>query len=230
MGAKRVRTRAAALLAATAAIGLAAAIAVAGVTVYSNKFARKADAKELRHADGKHCRKGLRKRAHTLRIKVRRGPDACGYRPPVEGDTDGPDHDFQAKEKLLRGTPKRVRNSAYLAIAVRSGKSTGYELRVFPTKHKFELRRSPSGGGAGFPAKGRSSAIKGFRHSNVLRLKAVDGKVTATVNRKRVAKVTDSNPAQVGGRKLEVAIGNRRHSPKPVFGTVDNLKLQVPTP
>jgi hypothetical protein len=230
MGPKRLTTRAAATLVATVAIGLAAATAVAGVTVYSNKLARKADAKELRHAEGKYCKKKWRRKAGTLRVDVEKGPDTCGYRPPVEGDTAGPDHDFQAKEKLLKATPKAVRDGAYLAIAVRSGKTSGYELRVFPTKHKFQLVRSPSGGGSGFPAKGKSSAIKGFRKANTLRLKADNDKVTAKVNGIRVAKVTDSNPAQVGGRKLEVAIGHSRHSRKPVLGTIDNLKLQVPNP
>ena len=55
-------------------------------------------------------------------------------------------------------------------------------------------------------------------------------KVTARVNGTKVAKATDSNPAQVGGRKLEVAVGHGKRSPKTVSATIDNLKLQVPKP
>jgi hypothetical protein len=230
MAPKRLTTRAGLALTATAAIGIAGATAVASVTVYENKFATKADVRELRKAEGKHCKKGWRRRSESLRIAVQQGPELCGYRPPVEGDTKMPDHDFRAKERLLRSTPSAVRPSAYLAIAVRSSKSSGYELQVFPIRHRFRLQRSPAGGGAGFPAQGRSSAIKGFRKPNILRLVVVGSKVTARVNGTKVANLTDSNPAQVGGRGLEVAIGHRRASSKPVIGEVDNLELRVPSP
>jgi ribosomal protein S8E len=219
-----------ALLAAVLAVGLGTAAALAGVTVYKNNFSGKAEAKELEHAEGKHCDKRWRKKAKSLRVAVMRGPEVCGYRPPVEGDSDRPDHDFQAKAKLLRRTPKSTRRGAYLAIAVRVGKNAGYELRAFPKKHKFALRRSPSGGGGGFPADGTSSAIKGVNKRNVLRLRAVGDKVTARVNGTKVAEVTDSNPGKVDGRKLEVAVGHKKNSRKPVLATLDDLKLQVPNP
>ena len=65
---------------------------------------------------------------------------------------------------------------------------------------------------------------------NVLRLKAVGNKVTATVNSRKVAEVTDSNAGQVGGRRLEVSVGNKRSTNKDVVASLDNLKLQVPNP
>jgi ribosomal protein S8E len=219
-----------ALLAAVLAVGLGTAAALAGVTVYKNNFSGKAEAGQLDRAQGKHCDKRWRRKTKTLRIAVQRGPGVCGYRPPVEGDSDRPDHDFQAKGKLLKRTPKSTRRGAYLAIAVRVGKNTGYELRAFPKKHKFVLRRSPSGGGGGFPANGTSSAIKGVSKPNVLRLRAVGDKVTARVNGTKVAEVTDSNPGEVDGRKLEVAVGHKKNSPKPVLAVLDDLKLQVPNP
>jgi hypothetical protein len=230
MRSRRLTIKTTALLAALAAAVLAAGVAVAGITVYKNDFSSRHEVRELRHAEGKHCVRRWRKRAKNVRVSVKRGPEVCGYRPPVEGDTAGPDHDFQAKEKLLKATPKGIRDGAYLAVKVRSGKNSGYELRVFPTKHKFQLRRSPQGGGSGFPARGSSSAVKGVNKPNVLRLKAVNGTVIARVNGKRVAHVVDTNPAEVDGRKLEVAIGHRRRRPKPVVATVDDLKVQVPKP
>jgi hypothetical protein len=230
MGSIRLKARAAALLAAAIAIGVAAATAVAGVAVYKNSFSHKGDAKELRHAEGKHCNRKFRQKAKNLQVNVTKGPETCGYRPPVEGDTDGPDHNFQAKAKFLRSTPKGLRAKAYAAIAVRSGKTSGYELRVFPVKHKFRLVRAPSGGGGDFPAAGKSSAIKGFNKANVLGLKVEGAKLTARVNGTKIARATDGNPAQVGGRRLEVAIGGGKRSGKTVSGTIDDLKLQVPTP
>jgi hypothetical protein len=218
------------LVAALVVVGVAAATAVAGVTVYTNHFSRKGQAKELRHAEGKHCKRGFRKRSQKLEIQVTKGPEVCGYRPPVEGDTDGPDHNFQAKAKFLSDTPKAVRKDAYAAIAVRSGRSSGYELRVFPVEHRFRLVRSPPGGGSDFPAKGKSSAIKGFHKANTIGLQAVGSRVIARVNGKKLIRATDSNPAQVGGRRLEVAIGHGKRSGKTVAATVDDLKVQVPTP
>lgn len=229
MGPIRLTTRAALLLAALVTIGVAAATALAGVTVYKNSFSRKGEVKELRKAEGKHCKRSFRKKAGKALIEVTRGPEVCGYRPPVEGDTDGPDHDFQAKAKFLRDTPKGLRNEAYVAVAVRSGKTSDYELRVYPVKHRFKLVRSPSGGGA-FPAQGRNGAIKGFNKSNVIGLKASGSRVIARVNGTKVAQLTDTNPAQVGGRRLEVAVGSGKRSTKTVSATIDSLKLQVPNP
>ena len=83
-------------------VAVAVTTALAGVTVYKNTFTHKGDAKELRHAEGKHCNRKFRKKAKNLQINVTKSPDACGYRPPVEGDTDGPDHNFQAKARFLQ--------------------------------------------------------------------------------------------------------------------------------
>ena len=225
------RTRSAfALLAAAVALGLAAAVAAAGVTVYKNNFSSSAEGKELRHSRGKHCKKRWRDKAKSVRAQRNRGSGICGYRPPVEGDSAGPDHDFRAKEKLLKATPKGLRGSAYLALAVRSGKGSGYELRIFPKRHRFELLRFPSGDGGAFPAQGRSGAIKGVNKPNRMRLMAVGNRVTARVNGTRLARVTDQDAAQVDARKLEVGVGSTRRSDKQVVATFDNLKLLVPNP
>jgi hypothetical protein len=212
------------------AVGVAAATALAGVTVYRNGFSKKGEVKELRQAQGKHCKRSFRKKAGKLRIDVTRGAEVCGYRPPVEGDTGGPNHSFQAVAKFLRSTPKGLRKDAYVAVLVRSGKSSDYELRVFPVRHRFRLVRSPSGGGSGFPSQGRSSAIKGFNKPNVLDLKAVGSRVTARVNGTKIITVTDTDPAQVDGRRLEIAVANGKRSDNTVSATIDKLKVQVPTP
>ena len=219
-----------ALVAAILALGLVAAAALGAVTVYKNRFSNRADARELRHVEGKHCSKRLRKRANALRVTVKRGREVCGYRPPVEGDAPGPDHRLQVTAKLLKATPKGVRDGAYVGVAVRVAKDESYELRVFPSRHHFELRRSPAGGGSDFPATGDSSAIKGTRKSNVVRIEVTGNTVTGKVNGTKVAEATDTNASEVAGRKLEVSIGHRRKSSKPVVYALDNLKVQVPNP
>jgi hypothetical protein len=212
------------------ALGLAAAVALGAVTVYKNNFSGKGESKELRHSRGKHCDKRWRNKAKDVRVRRNRGSGVCGYRPPVEGDTSRPDHDFRAKAVLLKATPKGLRRSSYVAIAVRSGRSSGYVLRIFPKRHRFQLRRSPSDGGGAFPVTGRNRAIKGPGKANVVRLKVFGNRVNARVNGKRLARLTDTNAGQVGGRKLEVGVGSTRRSDNPVVATFDNLKLLVPNP
>src|SRR3989442_15915978 len=104
MGPIRLTFRSAVALMVLAALTIAAASALAGVTVYKNAFSRKGQVKQMRHAGGKHCKRGFEKRTERLRIDVTKGPEVCGYRPPVQGDTDGPDHNFQANVKFLKST------------------------------------------------------------------------------------------------------------------------------
>jgi hypothetical protein len=219
-----------ALVLAAVGAALVAATAIAGVTVYSNNFSSKGEAKELRHAEGKGCNKDWRKKAKSVVVTAKRGKTVCGYRPPVEGDADGPNHKFKAKEKLLKETPKSVRDGVYLGIAVRSAKDTGYELQVFPTEHKFRLVRRTGGDKADLLAKGRNKAIDGTNKPNAMLISAVGSQVVAKVNGKRLAKVGDRNSGQVDGRKVEVMLGYKKKRTKPASATFDNLELQVPRP
>ena len=218
-----------AFAAAALAVAVLAASAIAGVTVYSNGFTNKGGAKELRHGEGKNCRKGWRSKAKKVVVRAEKGKTVCGYRPPVEGDASMPDHYLQAREKLAKNTPKRVRDRVYLGVGVRSSKNAGYELWVFPTARKFKLARE-AGGKVDFLANGKSKAIKGRGKSNNLGLKAVGSKIIAKANGKKVAKVVDRNSQQVDGTKLEVLLGYKKKSSKAVAMTLDDLQLQVPNP
>jgi hypothetical protein len=225
---RRARLVVPALVAVVAALG--AAIAVAGVTVYSNDFSSSKAAKELRHAEGKHCNKDWRKTAKSLIVTATRGKTVCGYRPPIQGDADAPNHKFKAEEKLLKQTPKSVRDRVYVGLAVRAGKNTGYQLQVFPSEHKFRLVRMNGTDKVGVMDKGGSKAIKGTNKPNVLTLSAVGAQVVARVNGKKLAKETDHNSAQVDGRKLEIMLGYKKKRSKPASATFDNLEVQVPKP
>ena len=57
--------------------------------------------------------------------------------------------------------------------------------------------RGPAGGG--FPAAGKSDAIKRVNERNRIELVATGAEDRGVVNGKEVAKVTDSNPGQVTG-------------------------------
>jgi hypothetical protein len=222
------RRTGAALVAALVAVLALAAVAAASFTVYRNGFANHHSASELSHAEGDHCEKAWRDRAKAIRVVVKRGQESCGYRPPVEADADLPDQTFEAKMKILRNTPKSTRENAFIGLAVRSGGGNGYEFRVFPKGKVFELRRHPAGGGSDFPATGTNADIRGLDDSNALRLKVSGAVVKAYVNGTKVAEATDTNPAEVGGRKLEVIVGNTKDTKKDVFGVFDDLRVSVP--
>jgi hypothetical protein len=217
---------------ATAAIvaALLATTAIAGVTVYSNDLSSSKEAKELRHAEGKHCEKDWRKKAKSLLVTATKGKTVCGYRPPVQGDSDSPNHKFKAEGKLLKDTPKNVRDGVYVGVVVRSGNDVGYELQVYPSEHRFRLVRMNGTDKVGVLAKGGNKAIKGTNKPNTMTLSAVGSQVVGRVNGKRVAKVADHSSGQVDGRKLELTLGYKKKRSKPASATFDNLEVQVPTP
>ena len=209
---------------------LAAAAAIAGVTVYSNDFSSAKKAKELRHAEGKHCKKDWRKKAKSLMVTAERGRTVCGYRPPVQGDAPSPNHGLRAKAKLLKDTSKKVRDRVYVGVAVRSGKDKGYELQVFPTQHKFRLARRAGSDNVKILSSGDSKDIEGINKPNVLKLSVRGSQLTASVNGKRVAKVADRNSEQIDGRKLEIMLGYKKKRAQRASATFDNVGVQVPQP
>jgi hypothetical protein len=230
MGPRTRKARIPAFVLVAVAAALLAATAIAGVTVYTNNLSSKGGSKELRHAEGTHCQKSWRHKAKKVVVRATKGKTVCGYRPPVEGDSDAPDHYFKATEKMAKNTPKSVRDRVYTGIGVRSAKNVGYQLWVFPTERKFKLARFTGGSKPTFLAKGGNKAIKGRDKANHLGLKAVGSKVIAKVNGKRLAKTVDRNAGQVDGRKVEVMLGYKKKHSKPVSMTVDDLELQVPNP
>lgn len=230
MRSRTAKARITALVLAAAGAAFLAATAIAGVTVYTNNFSSKHEAGELRHAEGKHCDKDWRKKAKSVVVTAKKGKTTCGYAPPVAGDADGPNHKFKAKGKLLKETPKKVRDRVYVGIAVRAAKDTGYELQLYPSKHKFKLTRRAGGDKVGVLAKGGNKAIKGTNKPNSMQLSAVGSQVVARVNGKKLAKVGDRNSGQVDGRKVEIVLGYKKKRSKPASATFGNLELQVPRP
>jgi hypothetical protein len=218
------------VLALAVAIVLIAGLATASADfgVYGNDFGSRGEFKEIiRSGGGKACDRRYRKKSKSMVASVRRGRTTCSFRPPVQGDGELPNHTVTVDGKILKRTKKSVRGGAFLEVTVRAGGGgTGYSLRVFPKKHRFELRRTP--GSSGFPVDGRDKAIKGINDRNELRVIARGAKVTAEVNGKEVAAVDDANPGQVGGSKVRFAVGNRKRKSKAVIATFKRVGVAVP--
>jgi hypothetical protein len=224
---RRSRFRLLLALLALALLGVTA-VALASVTVYKNNFSTKAKFGQIERGHGKHCDRNYRKGKAVLRVVVKRGPESCSLTPPVAGDNEQPDHIFQLEAKVLSSTPKQARKKSFLMAAVRVGGGGRYALRVFPKTHKFELTRQPSAGG--FPVEGTNGDIEGIGKRNTLRIQAIGNQIKALVNGTNVASVTDPNPGELSGVRLEFGAGNNASTRKKTQATFDNLKLAVPNP
>jgi hypothetical protein len=217
-----------ALVAAMLAVG--AATAIAEVTVYNNDMSTQSDFNEiLRSGGGKRCDKKYREKSKVMLASVKKSPTTCSFRPPVQGDDELANQGVSVEGKILKETPKSVRGGAFIEATVRAGGSgSGYSLRIFPKRQRYELRRGPAGGG--FPAEGKSDAIKKINERNRIEIIATGAEIRAVINGKEVAKVNDSNPGQVQGRKVRFAIGSQADKKKGVVGTFKRIAVSVPDP
>ena len=225
---RQTTTALALAIGATALLAAGITTALASVTVYSNDFSSKAKFAEIvRAGGGKRCDRSYRSKSKAMRAAVKASPTTCSYRPPVQGDRELPNHEVTVEGKILKKTPKSMRGGAFLEVTVRAGGGgVGYALRVFPRKHRFELRRVPSGDG--FPVRGRDKAINRVHERNQLRLVARGAKITASVNGKELASVDDVNPGQVLGSKIRFGVGNAKQKSKPVAATFKKIAVAVP--
>ena len=221
-----------ALAIALATLGVGAAVAGAEVVVYTNDMSSEAEFRQiLRSGGGKRCDKKYRDKSKVMLASVKKTPTTCSFRPPVQGDSEIPNHGVAIDGKILKETPKALRSKAFIEATVRAGGGgTGYTLRIYPKKQRYELKRGPGGGG--FPAKGQSDAIKKINEKNRIEVIATGAEIRAVVNGKEVAKVNDTNPGQVEGAKIRFAIGSgsQRDTEKTVVGTFKRIAVSVPDP
>jgi hypothetical protein len=220
---------------ATAVLGVAvalaaalAAVALANVTIYSNNFSSRSEARELDGPQARACSKNWRKGPKTLKVALGRGPLACPYGLPVQGVDALPDHDLKMKGKILTDTRRPIRDTAYIGLLVRAGGGQYYELRVFPRTHGYSLRRSPDG--PGFPANGTDGVIRRVGKTNTIRLEVFGTRARAIVNGTELADVTDSDPGEILGTRLRVVVGNTGNTNKNTHAVLDDVKVAVPEP
>jgi hypothetical protein len=206
------------------------ATALAEVTVYDNDFSTQGRYDEIsRSGGGKRCERKYRDKSKVLLASLKKSPGNCAFRVPVQGDDDLPNHSVLIDAKILKRTPKPARKGAFFEVTVRAGgKGTGYSLRILPERQRFELRRGPKG--QGFPASGKNKAIKKTNSRNRIAITATGANITATVNNKELATVSDSNPGAVEGRKVRFAIGNQSNGGEKTVGTFKEVAVSVPDP
>ena len=230
MSTRRERPR----LLAAAVIGAAAlfattSVALGFVDIYKNGFGSRANYREVKAVGGgSHCDREHKRGRGLMEVVVKDGRRACQFKPPVQGNQSKPDHRFDGAARIIRDTPQALRADAYLFLAVRVGGDARYELRVFPKDKEFQLRRKPDG--AMFPVAGPNGAVKGMGKLNKMALIAEGDRVRAIVNGTEVADVTDPNPNDVIGRRLDFGVGTLKDTKKNTVGNFDSISVGVPDP
>ena len=229
MGARRSK-RLAGLTVFGAMFALIATVATASVVViiYTNDFDSGGRAHQLSSMSNHHCNKGVKSGA--LKIDVGRTPNTCNYLLPVRADSAKSNLDVQADFKLGKETNAELRKSARFGFRMRAnGQKKYYEIRVFPKKHKYVLRRSPEG--KNFPVKGKSKHINPVGRFTTVQMRTFGHKVIVYFQGKKTIEVNDPDPSDLPGGQLQVFAGARRHSNKhDAIFQLENLRVAVKKP
>jgi len=229
------RPKAMALAALAATLAFAATAAAAPIGVWRASLGSEAQRAQIVKLAGERCGRGGTDRA--LRILLGKRTSECAYRTPVVGR----DLEVQAVSRLLSGTPKAVRQRAYLALNVRAGKAGAhYQLAVFPLQRKAQLRKTfPDGRTEYLQVEQRVRAVKGVNRANKLRLRAFnvtrgpnkgECRILAFVGNQRVAAVNDRAAGDLQGRTAGFAFGVAHGGGKGLVGSVEDAVVRVPNP
>lgn len=230
----RLRIAAVSALVLTTALTLVLSASGAVIGVYRNAMGSEPQRAQIVKLFGDRCQRGGSEDA--LRVTVGKATSECAYRTPVIGR----DLEVAVTVRLLSGTPKEVRNKAFLAVDLRAGEQgAGYQLLVFPLQRKAQLRKTLSDGQTKYLQIAKDlSPVKGINMPTQLRLRAFNVtsgpdkgacRVLAFVGRQMVADVTDSAAGELQGRASGFSLGAPGNA-KGATGSFDDVVVRVPSP
>lgn len=227
-----LRIAAALLAVATASLAIAAS-AGAVIGIYRNDMGSEGQRAQIAKLSGARCRAGGSDQA--FRIYVGKRTRECSYRTRVVGR----DLEIAAVGRLLQGTPKGVRQRAFLALNLRAGEAGArYQLAVFPLQRKAQLRKIDADGRVDYLHIERGVEARGINRANELRLRAFnvtrgkdrgDCHVFAWVGNELIAKVTDPASGLLQGRTSGFSLGSAGRA-KGALGSFDEVVVRVPDP
>ena len=220
-----------ALLATTLALVPSAGAALVGI--YRNGMESRGQLAQINKLSGERCARGATE--HTFLIAVGKQTRECGYRTPVVGR----DLEIAATLRLLGKTPKPVQRSAYLAVELRSGGGSRYQLVAYPTQRKAQLRKIREDGSIEYLHIEKDvTTVGGVDRANQLRLRAINvtaGEekgnchILAFVGGQLVAEVTDEAAGELSGRASGFSVGSAKFA-KGAQASVDDVIVRVPSP
>lgn len=203
------------------------------VGIYRNDMGSEAQRAQIAKLSGARCRAGGSDQA--FRIFVGKRTRECSYRTRVVGR----DLEIAAVGRLLQGTPKGVRQRAFLALNLRAGEAGArYQLAVFPLQRKAQLRKIDTDGRVDYLHIERGVEARGINRANELRLRAFnvtrgkdrgDCHVFAWVGNELIAKVTDPASGLLQGRTSGFSLGSAGRA-KGAVGSFDEVVVRVPDP
>jgi hypothetical protein len=225
----------------TAAIGalLVAALAFAStagaslVGIYRNGMEGKGQLAQVVKLSGARC--GRSGSGSALLVLIGKQTKECSYRTPVFGR----DLEIAATGRLLSETPKALQSSAFLALDLRSGGGSRYQLAVYPKQRKAQVRKVLSDGSIVYLDIEKGVAgVEGVDKANKLRLRAFnvtsgDEKgnchILAYVGGRLVSDVTDEGAGELEGRASGFSVGSAKPA-KGAQASFDDVVVRVPSP
>ncbi len=229
----RLRITGAALVAATALLALAGGAGASLIGIYRNGMETPGQRSEPIKLSGERCGRGGSN--HAFRVVIGKRTRECSFRTAVIGR----DLEISSTTRLLSETPKAVRQKAYLALTLRSGDDSHYQLLAYPLQRKAQLRKTRTDGSVKYLRIAKHvKAIQGVDKANKLRLRAFNittgpekgsCRILAYVGRQVVADFTDRAAGELQGRASGFAVGATKNA-RGAAASFDDIVVRVPNP
>ena len=171
----------------------------------------------------------------ALLVVVGKQTKECSYRTPLSAATwrSPPPRASSARRR------RRCRARPYLALNLRSGGGSRYQLAVYPKQDKAQMRKILSDGSIVYLAIEKNvEGIEGIGKANELRLRAFnvtegaekgDCHILAYVGGKLVADVTDEGAGELSGQASGFSVGSAKIA-KGAQASFDDVVVRVPNP
>ncbi|MFN8161013.1 MAG: hypothetical protein U0R52_08250 [Solirubrobacterales bacterium] len=211
-----------------------AAWASSAIGIYRNPMETVSQRAQMLKLSGANCTRGGGTVA--LRVSVGKRTEECSYSTPVVGR----DLEIWTTARLLSGTPRAIRKRVYLAANLRSGGGGRYQLAMFPTRRKIQLRKVLPNGSIRYlkVVKGLKRIRNKINNANEVRLRAFNVtsgpnkggcRLVVYLNGRKTVAVTDPKGGELDGRFSGFSVGSRK-SARGAVASFDDVVVRVPTP
>ena len=217
----------------TALLAVAGPATGALIGIYRNGMETSGQRSEPVKLSGERCGRGGSD--HAFRVVVGKRTRECSYRTIVFGR----DLEISATARLLSSTPKAARQKAYLALTLRSGEGSHYQLLAYPLQRKAQLRKTLTDGSVEYLRIAKNvKTIQGVDKANKLRLRAFNMtsgpdkghcRILAYVGKVLVADFTDPASGELQGRASGFGVGAAKKA-KGAAASFDDVVVRVPNP
>jgi hypothetical protein len=225
------------LVSAMAVMSLGAASAQASsITLYSNSLKSASGRAQIVKAGAGDCRRGGSRDA--LRFTAGKRTKACSFATPVVGR----DLEVTVTGRIFKTVPSRLRESMFISANVRQARDgSQYQLAVFPTGRRFQIRKVLPDGRVRILKADRSvPSVRRFGEPNRVRLRAYNGvkgkpsstaRLVAVVNGRTLAVIDDPRGNELDGRDSGFSISTTRKAMAPgSSGSFSGVLIRIPNP